>query len=397
MEFDTARKPILPGSPTDQEKYMYLKRGNRSLLFFSAISFIGIFISLFDFLGNHTSLWPLYLYLGLTTIYFIDSLIVNLFSKDFDIKKHKELVSKWGNNLDRRVDIFLPTAGEDIDILQNTWNGILELKKNFKGSLQVYCLDDSARSEVKTLSEIYGFNYIVRPKRGWFKKSGNLRYGYKVSNGEFIAIFDADFRPRSDFLNELLPYLLEYKDIGLVQSPQYFDVNKNQNWLQRGAGEVQELFYRMCQVSRQSHNASICVGSNALYRRAALAETGGTALIQHSEDVHTGFNMRIKGWTLQYIPIVLAKGLCPDDMVSFFKQQYRWCMGSMTLLSSNKFWHTKISLKARLSYFSGFLYYIHTAISSIIAPVIPLVVLIYFPEKVYWGAYLYILPSIIII
>ncbi|HVZ67509.1 MAG TPA: glycosyl hydrolase family 8 [Patescibacteria group bacterium] len=397
MEFDTARTPPLPSAPTDQEKYMYLKRGNRSLIFFSIISFIGIYISLFDFLGNHTALWPLYVYLVLTGIYFVDSIIVNFFSKDFDIKKHKYLVNKWSKGLDRRVDVFLPTAGEDISILQNTWNGILDMTKNFGGKIQVYCLDDSARTEVKTLAEIYGFNYIVRPKRGWFKKSGNLRYGYKVSNGEFIAIFDADFKPRADFLNELLPYLLEYKDVGLVQSPQYFDVNKNQNWLQRGAGEVQELFYRMCQVSRQSHNASICVGSNALYRRDALAESGGTALIQHSEDVHTGFNMRMKGWTIQYIPIVLAKGLCPDDMVSFFKQQYRWCMGSMTLLSSHKFWHTKISLKARLSYFSGFLYYIHTAISSFIAPIIPLTVLIFFPEKVYWGTYLYILPSIIFI
>src|SRR6185369_7761254 len=99
-----------------------------------------------------------------------------------------------------------------------------------------------------------------------------------------------------------------------------------------------ELFYRISQVSRQAHDASICVGSNAVYRRAALDDTGGTALIEHSEDVHTGFNMRMHGWTIQYIPVILAKGLSPADMKAFFKQQYRWCLGSMTLLGSGKFW-----------------------------------------------------------
>ncbi len=148
-----------------------------------------------------------------------------------------------------------------------------------------------------------------------------------------------------------------------MQSPQYFDIHQNQNWLQRGAGAVQEFFYRFSQPARQNHDASICVGSNAVYRRTALAQTGGTALIEHSEDVHTGFDLRLKGWTIQYIPVILAKGLCPDDMKSFFKQQYRWCMGSMSLLGSKKFWKPKISIQGRSSYFSGFLYYIHTAIS----------------------------------
>ncbi len=342
-------------------------------------------------------MWPLYVYFMLTGVYFVVSFIINLFSSDFDLKNHKQLVEKYKDNLDMRVDIFLPTAGEDIEVLRNTWNGVMELKNNYQGALSVYCLDDSSRKEVRDLASLYNFIYVVRPKRGWFKKSGNLRYGYKISNGEFIAIFDADFRPRKDFLDELLPYFLEYKDTGLVQSPQYFDVLRSQNWLQRGAGQVQELFYRMSQVSRQGHAASICVGSNAIYRRDALAESGGTALIQHSEDVHTGFNIRMRGWNIHYVPIILAKGLCPSGMEPFFKQQYRWCMGSMSLLGSKKFWQAKISFIGRLSYFSGFLYYIHTAISSIVVPIIPILVLLEYSDRVSWNSYLYILPSVLFV
>jgi cellulose synthase (UDP-forming) len=342
-------------------------------------------------------MWPLFIYFILTIIYFLDSFIVNLLSKDFDIKGHGRMVDKWRYIIKDDVDIFLPTAGEPINVLQNTWEGIKALKQKYRGKITVYCLDDADREEVKHLASQYGFRYEVRENRGWFKKAGNLRHGYNISNGKFIAIFDADFRPRSDFLDELLPYFYEHKSVGLVQSPQYFDVHANQNWLQRGAGAVQELFYRNSQVSRQNHNASICVGSNAVYRRAALADTGGTALIEHSEDVHTGFNMRMHGWTLQYVPIILAKGLCPSDMKAFFKQQYRWCLGSMTLLTSGKFWNAQITVMARLSYFSGFIYYIHTAVSSIFIPVIPIALILLYPEQVTLQNYLYILPSIIFV
>ena len=122
---------------------------------------------------------------------------------------------------------------------------------------------------------------------------------------------------------------------------------------------------------------------------------GGTALIEHSEDVHTGFNLRMHGWKLQYVPINLAKGLCPDTMTAFFKQQYRWCMGSMSLLTSDKFWKTKLKLRTRLSYFSGFLYYIHTALNSFIAPIIPLVLLMFIPEVVKLEYTIYVIPAFV--
>ena len=42
----------------------------------------------------------------------------------------------------------------------------------------------------------FGFAYATRPKRGWFKKSGNLLWGFEVSNGDFVLLLDADFAPR---------------------------------------------------------------------------------------------------------------------------------------------------------------------------------------------------------
>jgi hypothetical protein len=71
------------------------------------------------------------------------------------------------------------------------------------------------------------------------------------------------------------------------------------------------LFYRLVQVSRDQHDGAICVGSCAMHRRAVLMSNGGTTLIEHSEDVHTEFDLRRAGWGLRYIPVPLATGPVP--------------------------------------------------------------------------------------
>ena len=387
---------MLPQSPTDEEKYLYVNTNSTIIFIFSIISFTGITISTGLFLSHHTNLWPLYGYFALTVFYFIISLSTKT-NQSFNKAYHDKIINKWKDRMYASVDVFLPTAGESLTVLENTWQGVAKMMKEYNGTVTVFCLDDSARPSVRALAKRFNFYYKVRPNRGEFKKAGNLRFGYTNSYSEYIIIFDADFRPRADFISEMLPYFYENPSIGLVQSPQYFSVDSKQNWLERGAGAVQEYFYRYSQVYRQNLDASICVGSNAMYRRAALDTIGGTALVEHSEDVHTGFNLRTKGWTIQYIPIILAKGLCPSDMQAFFKQQYRWCSGSLSLLTSRKFWKLKLSLRSRLCYFSGFFFYIHTAVSSIIVPMLPLIIIFLYPNEVSLHYVYLLLPSIIFV
>jgi cellulose synthase/poly-beta-1,6-N-acetylglucosamine synthase-like glycosyltransferase len=140
-----------------------------------------------------------------------------------------------------------------------------------------------------------GFIYLTRPDRGHLKKAGNLRFGSTQSRGDYIAILDADFVPRPDFLHELVPYF-DDPTVGIVQSPQFFDARVGMNWLQRAAGSTQVLFYRYIQPARDRHDAAICVGTSAIYRRAALELGGGFAAIDHSEDMYTGINLAEAGY-----------------------------------------------------------------------------------------------------
>jgi cellulose synthase (UDP-forming) len=346
-----------------------------------------------------SALWLLLVIFGpmliFTLAYYLIALCVNLSTRGFNMPRHQALVNSWQPARYPSLDVFLPICGEHPDVLRNTWTHVQELALAYPGEVVPYVLDDGASEEAAAAAREFGFRYVVRSNRGWFKKAGNLRHAFSISSGEFIAIFDADFAPRADLAAEMLPYFYAEPGLGIVQSPQYFRTHKRQSWMERGAGAVQELFYRLVQVSRDHHDGAICVGSCAIYRREALAANGGSSLIEHSEDVHTGFELRGAGWGLRYIPVPLATGLCPPDPDSFLSQQYRWCLGSMSLLTSRKFWDARMRLRTRFCYLSGFCYYVHTAIFTLVTPAIPLTLLIFMPDRVRLINYVLILPSLV--
>jgi cellulose synthase (UDP-forming) len=332
-------------------------------------------------------------FLAFTIAYYLLGLVISLGGRNFDFAAHRDLVRDWAPSSYPSVDVLLPVCNEGMDVLVNTWRHVRRLVEHYPGEVSVLVLDDGDSPAAAAAAADIGFDYTVRENRGWFKKAGNLRHGYERTQHDFIVVLDADFCPRPDFLNHLLPYHEADPGLGIVQSPQFFRHDAQQSLMERGAASVQELFYRMVQVSRDRRDGAICVGSCAVYRRVALDDIGGTTLIEHSEDVHTGFDLWRAGWRLRYIPVPLATGVCPPDPNSFLTQQYRWCAGSMSLLGSRKFWATKQPAGMRACYLSGFFYYIHTAVFALFTPAIPLILILGFPHRVQLVNYLWILPS----
>ena len=289
-------------------------------------------------------------------------------ARGFDFDEHQRLVNEWRPETYPSVDVFLPVCGEPVDVVRNTWKYVAEMSRHYQGTVTAYVLDDSASPELKAMAREFGFAYARRPNRGWFKKSGNLWFGFQVSYGDYILLLDADFAPRHDLLDEALPYMEDDPRIGIVQTPQFFRITNDQTWVERGAGAVQELFYRSIQTARSRKGGAICVGSCAVYRRAALKENLGMTLAEHSEDVLTGFDLNRIGWSLRYLPVALSTGNCPDNVPAFLNQQYRWCSGTVGLLFGKMFWGAKLPLYTRLCYISGFIYYIYTAAVHVRGP-----------------------------
>jgi cellulose synthase/poly-beta-1,6-N-acetylglucosamine synthase-like glycosyltransferase len=344
---------VLPSPPTNKEKLLYLHTNRIPLYIIGVFAFLSLSAGMWLFVICANTFYWYGSFAAFVQVYLLVSYFVGVIGKDFDMRPHEEALKNYG--VDGKdapsVDILLPCCFEPLELLENTYKYVKKLE--YGGLLKVHVLDDGAQDSVRSLAAKYGFNYIVRDDRPRLRKAGNLRWAFTRTNGDFFVILDADFCPRTDFLQELIPEHLADDKTAIVQTPQYFRVTKEQTWVEQGAGATQELFYRVVQVNRNRWGASICVGSNAVYRRAALEEVGGTAEIGFSEDVHTGFGAVNRGWKVKYLPLCLACGACPDNPRSFFTQQRRWCTGSTTLLLNPEFWRSNLSFMQKICYSCG--------------------------------------------
>ncbi len=371
----------LVAPPNDDELYSYFGPQMRWVQFLLMAAYVLAGWSLLQFaLASVKILWPMLIVLGLNVIGTVLSALTSFNTRRVSAKTHRALFEGWAGPASN-IDVFLPTYGEDLAVLRNTYTHVKAMR--WAGTVGVYVLDDGDRGEVRELATKFGFHYIVRPNRGHLKKAGNLQYAFARTSGDFIVILDADFCPRPDFLGHLVPYF-DDPTIGIVQSPQYFDSGENLNWIQRTAGATQELFYRWILPSRDRFDAAVCVGTCALYRREALAAAGGFAQIEHSEDIHTGLQLMEAGYHTRYVPAVVSNGLCPSDMAGFLNQQYRWCNGSLIKVRNEHLSgsRVKMTLRQRLCFWAGMFYYVTTAVNVVALYLPGLIMAAFFPDQV---------------
>ncbi|MFD8753640.1 glycosyltransferase family 2 protein [Kitasatospora sp. NPDC059577] len=381
----------LPAPPDDEELYWYFGPQRRWVLLCATLSYAGATATLGLFALSKPLLWPFLVLTVLNAATWLLSLTDGQRARRFTRDSHDLLMRAWQPARHPGVDLLLPTAGEPLAVLDNAYRHTAAVR--WPGELTVLVLDDADRPEVRELAESYGFEYRARPDRGRFKKAGNLNHGLAEGTGEVIAVLDADFCPRPDFLHHLVPYL-DNPEVGIVQSPQCFDTDANMSWLERAAGATQEIFYRWIQPSRDAQDGTVCCGTNALYRRAALQRIGGFAEIDHSEDLYTGLALARAGWATRYVPALVAKGMSPTGLPAFISQQYRWCLGSLALVRDPDFRKGPLPRSARLCFWNGILGYLTSAVNVFAVPLPALIMLYFRPEEIEPWQVLPFLPPI---
>lgn len=385
--------PELPSAPTDEEKASYAWRSLPFLTTALAVSAFCTIVAQAWLEIRYPIAIPFAVYTLAYLIYQAISLPVNFTGKNFDLETHELRVMNWKPLSYPDVDVFLPVCGEPIDVLRNTWEGVHQLRYTYPGRALPWVLDDGSSDEVREMAREFGFGYIRRGEKV-HKKAGNLRNAFAGTRSPFIIIFDADFRPRTDFLAETLPYM-DDSSTGIVQTPQYFRSLKGQTWVERAAAATLEVFYRSVQQARDRFGSALCVGSNALYRRTALEPSQGCFLIPYAEDSHTGLAARKHGFELKYLPIPLATGVCPSNVDAFMRQQYRWCNGANSLVWGGHMWRVPMPWKARLPYVAGWMWNFTTALRTLVLPLIPIVLLAFLPGEVRLRNAILLLPAVV--
>jgi len=367
----------LPSPPTDAELYGYFgpqRRWVMAVMFASCVFPAAATIALA--IANPL-LWPFGVVLVLNTIAVGISALDGLRERRITATGHRLLQSAYKAGDPPTVDVLLPTCGEPIDVLANTYRYVAALE--WDGPLGVIVLDELDRDEVRELAAHHGFTYRHRSDPGIGKKAGNLNHGLAHSNAAFTAVFDADFCPRPDFLRHLMPYTAD-DTVAIVQSPQVFDTARAMGWLQRTGAAAQEQFYRWLQPARDADDVAVCCGSNAVYRRAALDRIGGFVVRDHSEDLYTGLALYRLGLRTVYVPVAIAKGLSPDTLEAFLNQQYRWCLGNLELTRSGAL--PGLPARAQLGFWAGISGYLMGIVNIVAVPLPMLIVLAWQPDAI---------------
>ncbi|MCS7050769.1 MAG: glycosyltransferase, partial [Thermomicrobium sp.] len=254
------------------------------------------------------------------------------------------------------VDVLVTTYDEPLEVLEATLSGCQQIRYPHT----TYVLDDGRRPEVEALAARLGCRYLTRPDNR-HGKAGNINAALPRTEGEFIALLDADMIPQPDFLDQTLGYFVDDR-VALVQCPQEFYNLDSFQHAPNGRGprpwHEQSLFFRVIQPGKNRWNAAFWCGSPSVVRRAALESVGGVA---HSitEDILTSLRLHARGWRTVYHEGVVAYGIAPQTYRAFTVQRLRWAQGAMRILRSreNPLIVRGLSLAQRLNYLGSMLTY----------------------------------------
>jgi cellulose synthase (UDP-forming) len=186
---------------------------------------------------------------------------------------------------------------------------------------------------VRERAERHGCRYLSRSERH-HAKAGNLNAGLAASNGELVAVFDADFVPQRQFLERTVG-LLQEPDVGLVQTPQVFfnaDPLLRNLAMERWMLPDEDNFYRWIEPVRSAWGAVVCAGTSFVARRQALDQVGGFVEAALSEDFVTGIALLGRGWRVRYLGEPLSAGLAAETLLDFVRQRQRWAAGTLQSL-----------------------------------------------------------------
>ncbi|PKO99943.1 MAG: integral membrane glycosyltransferase [Bacteroidetes bacterium HGW-Bacteroidetes-8] len=254
---------------------------------------------------------------------------------------------------DLKVAIFTTSSpGEPLSMFEKT----LEACNNITYPHTTYLLDDTRDPEFTRVAEKHNAVWLELVDIPG-AKAGKINEALKRVKEDFILILDPDHIPFPCFLDKVLGFFEDSK-VGYVQVSQAY-YNQHLSFTARGAAEQTYNFYGPTQMSLYGFNSSVAIGANCTFRRAALESAGGHG-VGLAEDLVTAIRIHAKGWKSIYSPVIVSRGLVPEELGSFSKQQLKWARGVHEVLFDELPANRKgLSFWQRLSYFTIGTYYLN--------------------------------------
>jgi cellulose synthase/poly-beta-1,6-N-acetylglucosamine synthase-like glycosyltransferase len=201
--------------------------------------------------------------------------------------------------------------------------------------LEIQVLDDSTDATSVIVAEAVrqlrqrGLTvvHLDRRERTGFK-AGALAAGLKEARGEFVAIFDADAVPPSDFLRTTLAHFTDAR-VAVVQT-RWEHLNRDFSLLTMAQSLGIDGHFGVEQSARSWGKLLLNFnGTAGVWRKAAIEDAGGWTHDTLTEDLDLSYRAQLRGWRIVYRPDLVCPAELPVLITGFKSQQRRWAKGSI--------------------------------------------------------------------
>jgi cellulose synthase/poly-beta-1,6-N-acetylglucosamine synthase-like glycosyltransferase len=201
--------------------------------------------------------------------------------------------------------------------------------------LEIQVLDDSTDETTRLVAELvaemrgrgFDIHHLHRTDRTGFK-AGALAAGLARARGDLLAVFDADFVPRPDFLRQSVPYFAN-PAVGMVQGS-WSHINRDYSLLTRIEAILLDGHFFVEHTARHRGGCFFNFnGTAGIWRRQAIDAAGGWQHDTLTEDLDLSYRSQLAGWEFLYLPELAVPSELPVDINGFKSQQYRWAKGSI--------------------------------------------------------------------
>ena len=272
--------------------------------------------------------------ISLLLIFFYSLAQLNLLVNYLGYKRRNKEAPKY-NLLDPKeipfVTIQLPIYNEEY-VVERLLDNISKIEYPMS-KLEIQVLDDSTDDSVhdtakriKALQETgLDIQHIKRTNRQGYK-AGALKEGLDMAKGEFIAIFDADFLPSSDWLKKTVIYFKD-QEIGVVQT-RWGHINREYSTLTRIQAFALDAHFTLEQVGRNAKGHFINFnGTAGIWRKECILDAGNWEGDTLTEDLDLSYRAQLKNWKFKYLEDVETPAELPVVISAARSQQFRWNKG----------------------------------------------------------------------
>jgi cellulose synthase/poly-beta-1,6-N-acetylglucosamine synthase-like glycosyltransferase len=226
-----------------------------------------------------------------------------------------------------------------------------------KDKLEIQVLDDSTDQTVGVVAEVveryrtqgYDIKHVRRSNRAGFK-AGALKEGLLSCRGDFIAIFDADFVPKPDFLLKTIPHFMMDPMVGMVQT-RWEHINSDYSLLTRTQAMALDGHFVIEQAVRNKVGFFINFnGTAGVWRKCCIVDAGNWQADTLTEDLDLSYRAQLRGWKFKYLNNVTSPAELPSEINALKSQQFRWTKGAIETARKilPSVWKSRLPLKIKI-------------------------------------------------